>query len=74
VGYGFQSVRAAANAETATRIAAAKVNAEQEFRGQQAQVQQYGDQQQAILASERNQVQRQVGLLQAVAEMVGGLV
>jgi hypothetical protein len=74
VGYDFQRVRAGVNAETATRIAAAKLNAEQEFRGQQAQVQQYSDQQQAILASERNQVQRQVGLLQAVAEMVGGLV
>ncbi|MBX6314765.1 MAG: hypothetical protein IRY99_17890 [Isosphaeraceae bacterium] len=73
VGFVGQNMRASNEAATQIRLASAQANVDSMFRGQQAKSEQFNQIQQVALDSERNQVTRQVGLLGAVAQMVGGL-
>ena len=73
VGFVGQNLRANLDAETGIRIEAAKANADAVFTGQKAVSDQFNQQQGVALESEKNQVTRQVGLVGALAQLIGGL-
>ena len=73
VGYIGQNFRANNDAATSIRIQSAQANAEQILNGQKAVADQFNNQQGVVLESEKNQVTRQVGLVGALAQLIGGL-
>jgi hypothetical protein len=66
-------LRASFEAASQVRLQAAQANVDATFRGQQALSQQFHEQEQVLLDDDRNNITRQVGVLQAVATMIGGL-
>lgn len=73
VGYIGQNFRANNDAATQIRIEGAKANADAVFQGQKAVADQFNNQQGVVLESEKNQVTRQVGLVGALAQLIGGI-
>lgn len=73
VGLTGQNLRAGVDAEREIRFEAAKANSDAIFQVNQLQQQQFNQNQQAALDSERNQVTRQVGLVGGLAQLIGGL-
>lgn len=73
VGLFGQNLRANNDAATSLRIQAATANAAQILKGQELLQQQFFQANQIAVDSERNQVTRQVGILSAVAQMVGAV-
>ena len=73
VGYIGQNFRANNDAATSIRIEGAKANAEQILNSQKAVADQFNSQQGVVLESEKNQVTRQVGLVGALAQLIGGI-
>jgi hypothetical protein len=71
VSISGQALRGSLASELQLRLAAAKDNAEQSFSGQTALSDQYLKQEGVLVDSARNDVQRVVGVLQAVAGMIG---
>jgi hypothetical protein len=73
VGYITSNLRASIEAASQIRLAAAQANVDAVFRGQNARSEQYIQQEQVVIEAEKNQIQRQVGVLNAVAQLVGGI-
>jgi hypothetical protein len=73
VSYAAQNLRASTEGSTGLRIQAAQANASQVTQGQSLAVQRWQAQQQVALDSEKNAITRKVGLLGAVAQMVGSV-
>lgn len=73
IGLSGQNLRANNDAETQIRLQAATANASQLIQVQQLQNEQFNQQQTVALESEKNQITRQVGLVDALAQMVAGL-
>ena len=73
VGYVGQNFRANNDAATQIRIQAAQANAEQILNSQKAVADQFNNQQGVVLESEKNQITRQVGLVGALSQLIGGL-
>lgn len=71
VSISGQALRGSLSSELQFRLGAAKDNAEQSFSGQTAQSDQFLKQEGVLVDSARNDVQRVVGVLQAVAGMIG---
>ncbi|SIO38110.1 hypothetical protein SAMN05444166_4242 [Singulisphaera sp. GP187] len=71
VGLAGQNLRATLTASSQIKIEAAKVNAEAVYQGQKAVSEQFIQQEQVLNDVERNNVTRQVGVLNAVFSMVG---
>lgn len=71
VSISGQALRGSLSSELQFRLSAAKDNAEQSFSGQNAQSEQFLKQEGVLVDSARNDVQRVVGVLQAVAGMIG---
>jgi hypothetical protein len=72
-GYLGQSLRANNDAETSIRIQSAQANAEQVLKATELAVTEYQAQQDSVLKSESNQITRQVGLVGALAQLIGGI-
>jgi hypothetical protein len=73
VGFVGQNLRANAEAATGIRLQAAQLNAESQRAGQVAAAEVFDRQQQVALASEKNQIDRQVGLVGALAQLIGSV-
>ena len=73
VGYIGQNFRANNDAATSIRIQSAQANAQQILEAQKAVADQFNSQQGVVLESEKNQVTRQVGLVGALAQLIGGI-
>jgi hypothetical protein len=74
LGLNGLNLKANNEAATAIRFQAAQANADRQSKGQELANQQFVGVQTLVLDSERNAVTRQVGLVSAIAQMVGGLV
>jgi hypothetical protein len=73
VGYITSNLRASVEAASQIRLQAAQANVDAVFRAQQARSEQFIQQENVVLEAEKNQIQRQVGVLNAVASLVGGI-
>jgi hypothetical protein len=73
VGYLGQNLRSNAEAATTIRLQSAQANAEQTLKGQELRNTQFNQQQGVAIESEKNQVTRQVGLVGALASLIGGI-
>lgn len=73
VGLFGQNLQANTEGEREARFRATKENGDAVFQAQQLLQQQFNQQQQAALESEKNQVTRQVGLVGSLAQLIGGL-
>jgi hypothetical protein len=71
--YAQQAIRSTAILDSSARLAFAPADAEVKTKEYGAAVDLFNNQQGQILASEGNQVKRQVGILQAAARMVGSI-
>jgi chemotaxis protein histidine kinase CheA len=74
VGYFVANLRASIEGASAVRLNAAQANVDAVFRGQSARSDQYLRQEQVLVDADQVDVQRQVGILNAVANLVGGIV
>lgn len=72
-GYLGQNLRANCDAETQIRVQAAQANADQILKATQVAVNATQAQQGVLIDSEKNKITRQVGLMGALAQLVGGL-
>jgi hypothetical protein len=73
VGYITANLRASVEAASTIRLQAAQANVDAVFRGQQARSEQYLAQENVLVEAERNTITRQVGVLNAVANLIGGV-
>jgi hypothetical protein len=74
VGYITGNLRASIEAASQIRLNAAQANTDAVFRAQQARSEQYLAQENVLLEAEKNVITRQVGVLNAVSSLVGGIV
>jgi hypothetical protein len=73
VGLTGQNLRANNDAETQIRLSASQANADQILKAQELVNAQFNQQQEVALESEKNQITRQVGLVDALAQMIAGI-
>lgn len=73
VGYITGNLRASIEAASQIRLQAAQANADAVFRSQQARSEQYLAQENVLLEAEKNVITRQVGVLNAISSLVGGI-
>jgi hypothetical protein len=73
VGYITGNLRASIEAASQIRLQAAQANCDAVFRSQQARSEQYLAQENVLIQAEQNVIQRQVGVLNAISSLVGGI-
>jgi hypothetical protein len=73
VGYTLANLRASVEAASQIRLQAAQANVDAVFRGQEARSEQFLKQEDVLVSEAQVVVQRQVGILNAVAQLVGGI-
>lgn len=73
VGFITSNLRASIEAGSQIRLQAAQANVDSVFRGQQARSEQYIGQEKVVLEAQHNQIEQTVGVLNAVANLVGGI-
>lgn len=73
VGFVTANLRASIEAATQIRLQSAQANVDAVFRAQQAKSEQYLKQEDVLINAAQVAVQRQVGILNAVASLVGGV-
>ena len=73
VGYLGQNLRSNNEAATTIRLQSAQANADQTLKAQELLNTQFNQQQGVAIESEKNQVTRQVGLVGALASLIGGI-
>jgi hypothetical protein len=73
IGLTGQNLRANNDAETQIRLSASQANADQILKAQELVNTQFNQQQEVVLESEKNQITRQVGLVDALAQMIAGI-